>query len=842
MRTSSLLLRLFVVTALVATLFTGVTGATAQEAADPAVIGSVRQVFVTGATPGATLALRNADGVRVATTTVNRLGGAIFYEVKPGDGYRVSQAGGPESDPVTVHTAAAKPWDPSVYDQEMPNHGYGYMTMRDGTKLAYYVRPPTAPAGQGVPEPPTPEAPGPTLIEYSGYGYANPDGPDSGIAVLANLMGFTVVNVNMRGTGCSAGAYNFFEPLQNLDGYDIVETVARQPWVKGGKVGMMGISYGGISQLFTAQLRPPSLAAISPLSVLDATATTLYPGGLRNDGFAVNWAIERQNEARPAGPEEDQGQRWAWKRIQEGDEVCKENQVLHPEAQSLLKRIRENATYKPKIADPLDPITFVDKIDVPVFMACQWQDEQTGGHCPTLAERFTGTDKKWFTFLNGPHIDSLHPEIYQRWIDFLSIYVAEDSPAFHAVPTQAASPIIYQGAMGLPQNDVILMPPDPIQAMPYPLAKATFEELPSVRILFENGAGEGPIGVPVGPTAAHPGDPYAAFEASFPQWPVPGTTAQRWFFGPDGKMASEPAGRRHVDRFTADPAALPLTNYGENTGGGGLWGHADQWDWQWKQNPAGTALSYVTPPLKSTSTVIGAGAVYAWVKSSTPDVDLQATITEVRPDGNEVFVQNGYLRTSMRKLSHDTNNVMKTPSTLLEPQPSMLAADVEPMPSDRFVRVAIPLYYQGHAYREGSRIRVTIAAPNGQQPIWSFGHTAPKLGDTSRVQLLSSAEKRSFLVLPVVEGVDVPADYPPCPSLRNQPCRPYKTLNNSGTTSDGDGDTDNTDGSRTDDGSGAVGADDDGRTLPATGAIAVIPMLGLLAVGMGFALRRRLGR
>ncbi len=91
----------------------------------------------------------------------------------------------------------------------------------------------------------------PTLVEYSGYGYAKPDGPVSGIAALANLMGFTVVDVNMRGTGCSSGSFDFFEPLQSLDGYDVVETVAHQPWVAHGKVGMMGISYGGISQLFT---------------------------------------------------------------------------------------------------------------------------------------------------------------------------------------------------------------------------------------------------------------------------------------------------------------------------------------------------------------------------------------------------------------------------------------------------------------------------------------------------------------------------------------------------------------------------------------------------------------
>ena len=97
--------------------------------------------------------------------------------------------------------------------------------------------------------------PYPTLIEYSGYGYADPAGPENGIAILANLMGFAVVDVNMRGTGCSGGAFNFFEPLQNLDGYDVIETIAHQPWVLDHKVGMMGISYGAISQLFVVAAR-----------------------------------------------------------------------------------------------------------------------------------------------------------------------------------------------------------------------------------------------------------------------------------------------------------------------------------------------------------------------------------------------------------------------------------------------------------------------------------------------------------------------------------------------------------------------------------------------------------
>src|SRR6185437_1392939 len=81
------------------------------------------------------------------------------------------------------------------------------------------------PKASAIELPYIPTGPTPTLIEYSGYGYANPAGPESGISMIANLMGFTVVDVNMRGTGCSGGAFDFFEPLQNLDGYDVVETI-----------------------------------------------------------------------------------------------------------------------------------------------------------------------------------------------------------------------------------------------------------------------------------------------------------------------------------------------------------------------------------------------------------------------------------------------------------------------------------------------------------------------------------------------------------------------------------------------------------------------------------------
>ena len=175
--------------------------------------------------------------------------------------------------------------------------------------------------------------------------------------------------------------------------------------------------------------------------------------------------------------------------------------------------------------------------------------------------------------------------------------------------------------------------------------------------------------------------------------------------------------------------------------------------------------------------MIGGGAVYVWVRSSTPDVDLQATVSEVRPDGNETFVQNGWIQASERKLSTGSDNEFDTPSTALDPIPSLQRRPTSSsMPAGKFVKVAIPLYYEGHVYRAGSSIRVTISAPNGTQPVWSFGQTVPN--GTATVSIAFSKSMPSSLILPVVPGVEVPTSLPACPSLRNEPCRPYQPIVN----------------------------------------------------------------
>ncbi|MGN6169851.1 MAG: CocE/NonD family hydrolase, partial [Solirubrobacteraceae bacterium] len=428
------------------------------------VSGSAEQVDVTDAPPHARLTLLDRHGKAVQSARVDSLGGLLFRHVTPGHGYRVRDRSHLSS-PVSVFSDRPAPPSTRFYTQHIPTDGYGYLRTRDGTKLAIDVR---LPSGKG---------PYPTLIEYGGYGYADPAGAQSGISAVAALLGFAVVDVNMRGTGCSGGAFDYFEPLQSLDGYDAIETVAHQPWVLHHKVGMLGISYGGISQLFVAATDPPDLAAIAPLSVIDSTATTLYPGGILNTGFALGWAQDRVHDAEPASP--TGGQPWAYQRILHGDKTCQHNQELHGEAVNQVALTRANPYYAPKVANPLAPVTFVDKIKVPVYLACQFTDEQTGGHCTDLAEHFTGTQRKWFTFTNGVHADSLDPATATRWFDFLALFVAHQRPELPAL-ARAETPVLYKLLLGV---NGVGWPADPIRSAPsYRAALAAFEKLRPVRI------------------------------------------------------------------------------------------------------------------------------------------------------------------------------------------------------------------------------------------------------------------------------------------------------------------------------------------------------------------------
>ena len=694
------------------------------------------QVAVFGATPGDELTVR-LDGEEVATGTVDEQGSLLFRNVAAGEGYRIESATA-ASEAFRIAPVDDVP-DPSLYTEQQTllpaDTGFGYVVTRDGTTLSANVILPGPVEG----------GPYPTVVEYSGY---QPSDPDSAqLAQLYTAQGFAYVGVNMRGTGCSGGSYRFFETAQSLDGYDTIEAVAAQPWVKDHQVGMVGISYPGISQLFVAATQPPSLNSITPLSVLDDSyRSTLYPGGILNTGFAVDWTKARVESATPYG------QGWTKKRADAGDTRCADNQLLRLQNPDLLKEIEENPFYKNPLGDSLAPTTFIDKINVPVFIAGAWQDEQTGGHFPAMLPNFTGSPHVYVTLTNGLHTESLSPSVARRYLEFLQLYVAKKVPDLSLGPVIASTlggAIWGVGQFGPFENR--------FAGMTYEQALTAFEGEKSVHVNFEQG----------GNAAYVPGTPEANFTADFDSWPIPQAVTTLWGLGDNGELvAGQQAAGNGVDSYTADPTALPTTFY---TGdGNGVWRADVKYDWQ--PLPDGTGLGYVTPPLANDTVLAGSGSVDLWLKASSPDTDLEVTISEVRPDGTEIYVQSGWLRASQRAL--DT-----TASTDLTPVYTNAEADAADLPPTEFTLARVAVFPFAHPFRAGSRLRLTIDAPGNNRAIWAFRTIAAG----EKVEIAHDTDHPSRLVLSVVPGVAVPKDAPPaCGSLRGQPCRTYVPAANGG--------------------------------------------------------------
>ncbi len=127
-------------------VFLALVFASSAAAADPSfdAHGSVEQVYATGLPAGASTSLLDSSDQVVATPGRQQPRRDPLPQRHPGDGYRVRlDTTGETSGPLTVLTTQSAPPDADIYNQSIPSDGYGYMTTRDGTKLAYSVHPPT---------------------------------------------------------------------------------------------------------------------------------------------------------------------------------------------------------------------------------------------------------------------------------------------------------------------------------------------------------------------------------------------------------------------------------------------------------------------------------------------------------------------------------------------------------------------------------------------------------------------------------------------------------------------------------------------------------------------------
>jgi putative CocE/NonD family hydrolase len=177
----------------------------------------------------------------------------------------------------------------------------------------------------------------------------------------------------------------------------------------------------------------------------------------------------------------------------------------------------------------------------------------------------------------------------------------------------------------------------------------------------------------------------------------------------------------------------------------------------WK-NPAapGTTVVYTTPALSRDAEFLGSGSADLWISSTAADTDVQVTLSEVRPDGQEMYVENGWLRLSDRRLDPRR-------STPLRPYHPYRRADVEQLTPGKPVAARIEMLPFDHVFRAGSAIRLSIDAPGGWFQITPLAATNT---------LYHQPGMDSKLVLGWLPGASAHAPLPACDSLLNQPCRP----------------------------------------------------------------------
>lgn len=723
--------------------------------------GSVGQAYALNADAGAGLELVDEAGTVVGSATATDLGSVLVRDVEPGK-YTFRSADGAETAVFEVLAPDAHP-DAAFYADQTLEPGLNYITTRDGVQLAATLR---LPPGKTLDD-----GPFPTVIEYSGYetaapgdllgSFLTPDAIDPTLPLPAAstiigsgimpLLGFASVSLQMRGTGCSGGAFGLFDTLAALDGYDAIETIAAEPWVQHGRVGMVGISFSGISQFTVAGTQPPSLAAIAPLSPTDDLYSVGFPGGIFNTGFAASWLAERVEDAKPAHLG---GQPWAQKMIELGDANCVANQALHGWAQTIDDVLQGSTDRIPAPFDERSPRVAAGNVDVPVFVAGAFQDEQTGGQWVELLSALEDNPDVWATVVNGTHIDSLGPGVASRWVEFLDLYVADELPSFNASVLELAGSLYP------------LIANAPAAAIPAPRfqdaastdeARAAFAEDPRVLVLFDNGGDN--AGDPVGPGGLDPN-----WELGFGAWPPPEVEATTMYFGDGGTLGAD-VGAAAETTYNPDPAARPATSLTE----GDPWDALPAYDWAPVTGTAG--VGFVSEPLAADMVLVGPGSVNLFVQSSAEDTDIQVTVSEVRADGQEMLVQTGQLRASHRAIDPDR-------TTDLFVAPTYTPDDAAPLPAGEFTEVRVPITAFGHAFRAGSQIRVTITAPGGERPSWTYGTLETGGAVTNTISL--GGDQASSIVLPVVPGATAGAPAPSCPSNRGQPCRAYEPAANGG--------------------------------------------------------------
>jgi len=508
--------------------------------------------------------------------------------------------------------------------------------------------------------------------------------------------GYVVVIQDVRGRYTSEGEWYPFRHEQ-ADGYDTVEWVAALPY-SNGKVGMIGASYVGATQMLAAIAQPPHLTAIAP----NVTASNYHDGWTYQSGafeqwFDQNWTsqlaqntlqrlIEENTDARrgvPTLPLADYpvfnfGQLPAEGQLTSKIAPYYGDWLAHPDYDDYWKQwsIEENFS----------------KIAVPMLQVGGWYDIFAAGtmrnymgakaHGATEAARtqqhllmeiggHAGFGRRIGDVDFGPHaVENVYTDVILDWYDFLFKEIKNEYAADKPVK------VFTMGANEYRQLDD--WPPPQAQPTKYFLHSGG--KANSLR-------GDGTLS-----TAA----PKSEVSDSYVYDPKNATPT----FG--GPLCCD---EKHMEPGPRDQRGV------ENRD---------------------DVLVYSTGPLQRDTNVTGPVTATLWVKSSAVDTDFTAKLVDVGPDGFAQDLTEGILRMRYRDSPEHPNF----------------------MNPGQIYQITVDLWATSNVFLKGHSIRLEVASSNfprfdrnlntGEEV--KFAHTSVPATNV----ILHDAQHPSALVLPLM--------------------------------------------------------------------------------------------
>ncbi|MGW4245384.1 CocE/NonD family hydrolase [Nocardia sp. NPDC004722] len=464
--------------------------------------------------------------------------------------------------------------------------------------------------------------------------------------------GYVDLVVDVRGTGSSTGAWDFFSPREHLDYVEVLRWVREQPWCDG-HIAITGISYGGIAALITAGQRPEGLDAVFAIVAGEDPVRELgLTGGVPTPGMAL------------------------WLAAVDGAKFL-------PSPRGLIRNRLVRTYVRDRRADPFSGLGRARAIVTTDGHPDGFLNDEWAQRLPDL-ERITAA-----TWIHGGWHDVYNRSNF-RMFDRLGL----DGGAKQVLVDDGYHLSIGAG-FGEPGNPARL---DELQC-------AWFDKWCKG---IDNGVdGYGPVTV-----RRQGGGGWIAR----PRFPDPAVTVRRLYLTPEPSGSAAHAGTDAAlnDTPPEDLTRLPLPTgrgafassntalmtMGVTTVLGRRFGSDDR-------RAEATAVTFTTPPLTQDLVLSGPMNLHLWVETGGTEAFWSVTVTDVEPDGRSAALTRGALLSSLRAV--DEKNSTYVDGELIFPLHTLRADTALPVVPGEPFAIDIEINPTEAVLRAGHRLRVAVA-------------------------------------------------------------------------------------------------------------------------------------